>query len=270
MKPMRQQRHGRLKQISMKIRRDFDFYVFIRNLVDIRLPSLGSKSTDKYSPLLTFVRVSLITLDHSYIIDFFFLASEFYRSRSTRDDVRHHHHHHHHSTTSRQAPSYHHSHSTSSASARTSKMQSHILRRLASMRSTGTTTTLSTGNTASGSSAGTSGGATSTIIDRILFDQMLDLSSIPIDLSTGMFCSLMYYCRIVGLLFAVLESDDPERLRLVIQETLSRLTGESTLNDNTVKQIIFSMHCSILVFFLEFIEFNFSTKKCLDTEYQQW
>jgi hypothetical protein len=43
----------------------------------------------------------------------------------------------------------------------------------------------------------------------------VDLSSIPIDLSTA------------------LESDDPERLRLVIQETLSRLTGDTSLNDNT-------------------------------------
>lgn len=31
-----------------------------------------------------------------------------------------------------------------------------------------------------------------------------------------------------------LESDDPERLRIVIQETLSRLTGDTTLNDNAV------------------------------------
>ena len=30
-----------------------------------------------------------------------------------------------------------------------------------------------------------------------------------------------------------MESDDPERIRVVIEETLSRLTGETTLNDNT-------------------------------------
>lgn len=61
-------------------------------------------------------------------------------------------------------------------------MQSNILRRLASMRTTGLTTTLSMGNSVSGNNSGT----TSSTIDRILFDQMLDLSSIPIDLSTGM------------------------------------------------------------------------------------
>ena len=33
---------------------------------------------------------------------------------------------------------------------------------------------------------------------------------------------------------SVLESDDPERLRVVIQETISRLTGDTTLNENTV------------------------------------
>ena len=36
----------------------------------------------------------------------------------------------------------------------------------------------------------------------------------------------------VGLLLA-LESDDPERLRAVIEETLTRLTGDTSLNDNT-------------------------------------
>jgi len=30
-----------------------------------------------------------------------------------------------------------------------------------------------------------------------------------------------------------LESDDPERLRVVIEETLSRLTGDTSLNENT-------------------------------------
>ena len=49
-----------------------------------------------------------------------------------------------------------------------------------------------------------------TTIDRIL----LDLSSIPTDFSTA------------------LESDDPERLRVVIEETLTRLTGDTNLNDN--------------------------------------
>jgi len=75
-------------------------------------------------------------------------------------------------------------------------MQSHILRRLASMRTTGTTTTLSTGNSnGSNNTANNNGSGTSTI-DRILFDQMIDLSSIPIDLSTGIkFCfySIEYF-----------------------------------------------------------------------------
>lgn len=139
----------------------------------------------------------------------FILESELYRSRSSRDDLRTH------STTSRQTPVYHHSHSTSSASTRASKMQSHILRRLASMRTTGTATTLSTGNSNGSNNPGSNTGSGSSTIDRILFDQMVDLSSIPIDLSTA------------------LESDDPERLRIVIQETLSRLTGDTTLNENT-------------------------------------
>jgi hypothetical protein len=100
-------------------------------------------------------------------------------------------------------------------------MQSHILRRLASMRTTGTTTTtttttiLSTGSSNGSNNTANNNGSGSSTIDRILFDQMIDLSSIPIDLSTA------------------LESDDPERLRIVIQETLSRLTGDTTLNDNT-------------------------------------
>ncbi|CAF4558329.1 unnamed protein product, partial [Rotaria sp. Silwood2] len=134
--------------------------------------------------------------------------SELSRSRSNRDDNRNR------STNSRQTPSYHHSHSTSSANTRASKMQSHILRRLASMRSTGTTTTSSTGNSNGSNNNTNNNRSTSSTIDRILFDQMIDLSSIPIDLSTA------------------LESDDPERLRMVIQETLSRLTGDTILNDN--------------------------------------
>ncbi|CAF1239989.1 unnamed protein product [Adineta ricciae] len=139
------------------------------------------------------------------------------RSRSARDDLRHH------STTYRQTPPYHHSHSTSSSSSsstsnRASKMQSHILRRLASMRSSGTTTTAtvsSGGNSSASNNSSNITGSGSTPLDRILFDQMVDLSSIPLDLS------------------AALELDDPERLRIVIQETLSRLTGEPALNDNT-------------------------------------
>jgi hypothetical protein len=109
-----------------------------------------------------------------------FVEPELYRPRTSRDDVRNH------STTSRQTPSYHHSHSTSSASTRANKMQSHILRRLASMRSTGTTTILSTGNSNGSNNSANHSGSNSSTIDRILFDQMVDLSSIPIDLSTGM------------------------------------------------------------------------------------
>ncbi len=114
-----------------------------------------------------------------YSFDIFFPEPDLYRSRSSRDDVRNH------STTSRPTPSYHHSHSTSSASTRASKMQSHILRRLASMRSAGTATTLSTGNSNAGNSTTNNNGSGSSTIDRILFDQMIDLSSIPIDLSSG-------------------------------------------------------------------------------------
>ncbi|CAF0873085.1 unnamed protein product [Rotaria sordida] len=133
------------------------------------------------------------------------------RSRSNRDDNRNR------STNSRQTPSYHHSHSISSANTRASKMQSHILRRLASMRTTGITTisSSSTGNSNGSNNNTNNNRSTSSTIDRILFDQMVDLSSIPIDLSTA------------------LESDDPERLRMVIQETLSRLTGDTILNENT-------------------------------------
>lgn len=110
----------------------------------------------------------------------FILESELYRLRSSRDDLRNHS-----TTSSRQAPSYHHSHSSSSASTRASKMQSHILRRLASMRTTSTGTTLSTGNTNGSNNITNNSGSGSSTIDRILFDQMIDLSSIPIDLSTG-------------------------------------------------------------------------------------
>ncbi len=110
----------------------------------------------------------------------FFTEPELNRSRSTREDIRNH------STTSRQTPPYHHSYSTSSASTRASKMQSHILRRLASMRTTGTTSTSSsTGNSNGSNNTSNNNGSGSSTIDRILFDQMIDLSSIPIDLSTG-------------------------------------------------------------------------------------
>jgi hypothetical protein len=64
-------------------------------------------------------------------------------------------------------------------------MQSHILRRLASMRTTGTTTMSSTGNPNGSNNSAINIGSGSSTIDRILFDQMVDLSSIPIDLSTG-------------------------------------------------------------------------------------
>ncbi|CAF3546281.1 unnamed protein product [Rotaria sordida] len=118
---------------------------------------------------------------------------EFNRSRSSRDDTRNR------STNSREKPTYSHSHSTSSTSTRTSKMQSHILRRLASM---------STSNSSNRSDDNRSEQST---ISQILFD----LSSIPTDLSS------------------VLESNDPEHLRLVIEEALTRLTSDKTLNEDT-------------------------------------
>ena len=104
------------------------------------------------------------------------LESEFNCSRWTRDDIRNR------STTSRHTPSYHHSHSVSSNSTRANKMQSHILRRLANMRTTGTTATLCARNASHISNNNRSHAST---IDRILYDQMTDLSSIPIDLTTG-------------------------------------------------------------------------------------
>lgn len=110
---------------------------------------------------------------------FFFEEPEISRSRSHREDIRTR------TMNSRQAP-YHHSHSTSSAGSRASKMQSHILRRLTSMRTSGTTSTSSTGNSAGSSSNSNTNRSSLSTIDRILFDQMIDLSSIPIDLSTGM------------------------------------------------------------------------------------
>ncbi|CAF1193643.1 unnamed protein product [Rotaria magnacalcarata] len=145
--------------------------------------------------------------------------SESTRSRSNRDDNRNR------STSSRQVPHYH--HSTSSASNRANKMQSHILRRLASMRTSGTAATSSTGNSNGSNTNASNNRSAASTIDRILFDQMIDLSSIPIDLSTA------------------LESDDPERLRMVIQETLSRLTGDTILNDNTNLLNIISQRKSV-------------------------
>ena len=126
------------------------------------------------------IRSSKSSEVHLHLFSKVFSEPDLYRSRSSRDDVRNH------TIPSRQAPSYHHSHSTSSASTRANKMQSHILRRLASMRSTGTTTVLSTGKSNASNNSGNNTGSSPSTIDRILFDQMVDLSSIPIDLSTGM------------------------------------------------------------------------------------
>jgi hypothetical protein len=78
-------------------------------------------------------------------------------------------------------------------------MQSHILRRLASMRTTGTTTTLSTGNSNGSNNTANNKGSGSSTIDRILFDQMIDLSSIPIDLSTGI--KIMMFVLLLNLKF---------------------------------------------------------------------
>ncbi|CAF3339147.1 unnamed protein product [Rotaria socialis] len=122
---------------------------------------------------------------------------ELNRSRSTRDDIRNR------SINSRQTPSYHHSHSTSSTMSRATKMQSHILRRLASMN-TSSFSNRSPDSTSENHSE-------QSTINQILFD----LSSIPTDLSNA------------------IESNDPERLRLVIEEALTRLTGDKTLNDNS-------------------------------------
>jgi hypothetical protein len=126
------------------------------------------------------IRSSKSFKDHSHLPFELFSEPDLYRSRLSRDDVRNH------TTTTRQAPSYHHSHSTSATSTRANKMQSHILRRLASMRSTGTTTVLTTGKSNASNNSGINSGTSPSTIDRILFDQMIDLSSIPIDLSTGM------------------------------------------------------------------------------------
>jgi len=108
---------------------------------------------------------------------------ELYRSRSSRDN---------HPTTSRPMPSYHHSTAT-----RSNKMQSHILRRLTGVRSTGTTSMSSTNNSTTTNNSATGGSST---LDRILFDQMIDLSSIPIDLSTGNRVNLLFF--FVNVLFS--------------------------------------------------------------------
>jgi hypothetical protein len=62
------------------------------------------------------------------------------------------------------------------------KSNHNILRRLASMRTTGTTTISSTGNSNGSNNSANNNGSGSSTIDRILFVQMMDLSSIPIDL----------------------------------------------------------------------------------------
>jgi hypothetical protein len=84
------------------------------------------------------------------------LEPELHRSRSARDDNRNR------LTNARRTPPYNHSYSTSSAS----KMQSHILRRLASMRRATT---------------GNSNGSSDTPSGQAKFDFL----SIPTDLSTG-------------------------------------------------------------------------------------
>jgi hypothetical protein len=50
------------------------------------------------------------------------------------------------------------------------------------MRTTGTTTISSTGNLNESNNSANNNGSGSSTIDRILFVQMVDLSSIPIDL----------------------------------------------------------------------------------------
>ncbi|CAF0845992.1 unnamed protein product [Adineta ricciae] len=125
---------------------------------------------------------------------------ELHRSRSCRTDDRNR------STNTRQNPPYNHSYSTSVTTARMNKMQSHILRRLASM------------NTSENSNSTSENRPAQAALDQMLFD----LSSIPADISTA------------------LESDDPERLRLVIEETLSRLTEDTVPNtsNNSILNII--------------------------------
>ena len=67
------------------------------------------------------------------------------------------------------------------------------------------------------------------MIDQILFD----LSSIPNNLSSGMCTSLCHRISSIGC-FLALESDDSDRLRLAIEETLSRLTNAATSEQNIV------------------------------------
>lgn len=67
------------------------------------------------------------------------------------------------------------------------------------------------------------------MIDQILFD----LSSMPNTLSSGMCTSLCLRIYSIGC-FLALESDDSDRLRLAIEETLSRLTSAATSEQNMV------------------------------------
>jgi hypothetical protein len=125
-------------------------------------------------------------------IDVLFVAeTEMARSRTLREDARNR------STNTRQAPIFHPTHSSCAATGRGHKVQSHILRRLASMRTGAGTSTSSSSSSSSnpnthGSTSHSSGPST---LDRILFDQMIDLSSIPVDLSTGQSCSFLW-CQI--------------------------------------------------------------------------
>ena len=197
-----------------------------------------------------------------------FLESEMHRSRSVREETRNR------SSATRQPPAYHHSHSTSAATTRASKMQSHILRRLASMRTTGGTTasssTSSTGNTHSSNTTGNHHAVGPSTIDRILFDQMIDLSSIPIDLSTGKDAVFLSPDVLTARVRSALESDDPERLRIVIQETLSRLTGDTTLNENTVSYLCYFKVWSCFTgsfVRLESPQSDLPTQKCVHAGY---
>lgn len=102
---------------------------------------------------------------------FSILEPELNRLRSLRDDARNR------SANSRQNPPYNHSHSMSSASSRVNKMQSHILRRLASMG-------------ISGSSHRSTDSTNDTRPEQSTMSQiLLDLSSIPTDLSNGKYDS---------------------------------------------------------------------------------
>ncbi|CAF1203869.1 unnamed protein product, partial [Didymodactylos carnosus] len=106
------------------------------------------------------------------------LKPELTRSRSCRDEEKR-------RTTRHQQPVYQHSQSTSAAvnhNRNASKMQSHILRKLSSMRTT-------TAATSTSSSSNSTGPASS--IEQKWFEQMNDLS-IPIDLSNS---NYLFYNR---------------------------------------------------------------------------